>query len=148
MAVDPKAVVTEVPHEELTWTVSLGDRMPLHRIVVIVIAVGAGLFGMGLFQMPLFGIFAFCAVILSTAELYFPLRYKLSQSGASVTCGLSKTEVQWDKVQRIIEGPDGVKLSPLTSKTRLEPFRGVYLRFQGNEEAVRKYIDLHLTAAE
>lgn len=147
MAVDHDGAIGGVSTDELAWTVSLGDRMPLQRVLVLVIAFCAGLLGMALFRQPLFGIFGFAAVVLSTAELYFPLRYTLTKTCARVKCGLSTTEILWDKVERIVDGPDGVKLSPLASKTRLEPFRGVYLRFQGNEDAVRKYIKCHVPAA-
>ena len=43
-------------------------------------------------------------------------------------------------VKRVIEGEDGVKLSPLAESGRLSPFRGVFLRYSGNRETVLEYI--------
>ncbi|MER3465869.1 MAG: hypothetical protein C4340_01320, partial [Armatimonadota bacterium] len=71
-----------------------------------------------------------------TAEFMLPVRYRLDARGASRKVGWSLTQIEWKDVRRVIEGTDGVKLSPLDRSSRLAPFRGVYLRFGSMQQDV------------
>jgi hypothetical protein len=46
------------------------------------------------------------------------------------------SEIKWTSVKRCYLDDFGVKLSPLDRKSRLEAFRGVYLRFGDNQNQV------------
>jgi hypothetical protein len=78
------------------------------------------------------------ALLLSVSEFLFPVRYALSARGASARHGLTALEIAWADVRHAYLTGDGVKLSPLRARgSRLEPLRGVYLRFgDGNREQV------------
>lgn len=49
---------------------------------------------------------------------------------------LKGTEIKWENVKRCYVDDLGVKLSPLDRASRIEAFRGVYLRFGDNQDAV------------
>jgi hypothetical protein len=122
--------------EPLEWEVRMWERIPGKRPVVLAAALAVALVGQWHTKSWLVGVAALMAVLGSTAELWFPLKYRLDQSEARVRCGPSVTAVRWDRVKRLIKDEGGVRLSPLESPSRLDAFRGVYLRFDGNEEAV------------
>lgn len=120
----------------MDWEVNMGQEQPSKRIACFGFALFAGLAGQILFRSPLLAVIGFVAIIASTAEYFFPLKYRLDENGASVRLGISPTIIRWDEVKRLIPLPDGIRLSPLEKPSRLDNFRGVYLRFSGNEEAV------------
>ncbi|MCH7946016.1 MAG: hypothetical protein IIC73_08410 [Armatimonadetes bacterium] len=121
--------------DSLEWTLRLDPETPRRRYTVLAIALMAGLAGLLLFN-PLLSLIAFAVVVLSAAELFFPVKYRLDAQGARAKCGLSVTAVAWSDVKRVLPMPDGVRLSPLEKPSRLDEFRGVYLRFSDNEEEV------------
>lgn len=114
----------------------MGQEQPAKRISCFAFALLAGLAGQVLFHNPIFGLIGFIAIIASTAEMFFPLKYRLDENSASVRLGISPTIIRWDEVKRLIPVPDGIRLSPLEKPSRMDNFRGVYLRFSGNEDAV------------
>ncbi|MCH8979386.1 MAG: hypothetical protein IH945_09130 [Armatimonadetes bacterium] len=122
--------------DSLEWTLRLDPETPRRRYTVLAIALMAGAAGLVLFDSPLLSIIAVAAIVLSAAELFFPVKYRLDAQGARATCGLSVTAVAWSDVKRVLPMRDGLRLSPLEKPSRLEEFRGVYLRFSDNEEEV------------
>ncbi len=121
--------------DSLEWTLRLDPETPRRRYTVLAIALLAGLAGLLLFN-PLLSVIAIAVVVLSAAELFFPVKYCLDGKGARAKCGLSVTALDWADVRRVLPMPDGVRLSPLEKPSRLDEFRGVYLRFSDNEEEV------------
>lgn len=108
--------------------------------MVLGFAAVAGYCGAAIFAHPLLGVLGFLVIVASTAEMFVPLKYKLDERGASVRCGISVTALEWSAVKRVVELSDGVCLSPLPKSSRLDAFRGVHLRFAGNEDEVRDTI--------
>ncbi len=130
--------------QALEWEVRLWESRPTQRRKVLVAAGFAAvaavlLFGRDPFPpatAPFMALVGFATIVVSTAELFFPLRYRLDGEDARVRCGASVTAIRWADVKRLVPMEDGVKLSPLAAPSRLDAFRGVYLRYAGNEGAV------------
>lgn len=101
----------------------------------------ASLMGILLFRNAIFGLLGGFLVAASVKEFLFPIRFELSATGARSRCLWSVSEIEWKNVRRIYVDAAGVKLSPLSSLSRLEAFRGVYLRFDGNREEALAAID-------
>jgi len=120
----------------MTWEVRLGDGQPGHRLAVLAAASFAGLMGIWLMGHILFGLIGFAAILMSCHEVFFPLRYRLDGQSARVRCGWSVSAIEWANVRRVIESPDGVRLSPLPKPSPLDAFRGVFLRYAGNRDSV------------
>jgi hypothetical protein len=123
-------MITAMPRDEepLEWSVELGAVRPERRYIVLAVALGAAFIGLKLGGILLSAI-GLLVVLLSTAELFLPLRYRIDADGARVRCGISVTAITWTDVKRLIPMRDGVRLSPLDRASRLDEFRGVYLRF-------------------
>lgn len=126
--------VTEEP--TLEWTVHLASEEPAKAAAVVVVAFGAGVVSALVFGNPIAFLVGFLAILGSTAEFLLPVRYRLDARGARRKVGWSLTQIEWKDVRRVIEGTDGVKLSPLERSSGLAPFRGVYLRFGSRQREV------------
>lgn len=121
--------------DRMEWSVDVGAVRPERRYVVLAIALFAAFIGLKLGGVLLSAI-GFVVPLVSTAELFLPLKYRIDESGAQVRCGLSVTSIGWSDVRRLLPMADGVRLSPLEKPSRLDEFRGVYLRFRDNAEEV------------
>lgn len=122
--------------EPLEWTVDLGAGKGSKKVVVAAAALAAASFGVFVMGEPWLGIFALAAIFGSTLEIFVPQRYRLDESGARVRNGPSVTEIEWARVKRIEQCEEGVRLSPFEKPSRLDAFRGVFLRFDGNRDQV------------
>ena len=128
--------MTGAEPEALVWSVNLGDGQPKRRLVVAWAALFVALFAFAFLRNVVASLVGVAAVFLSTAELFLPVRYKVDADGAQSKCGWSVSEIKWADVCHVVESDEGVKLSPVPEQSRVAPFRGVYLRFSGNRDAV------------
>ena len=127
--------------DALSWSVALWKRDPAKLLVIASIASGAGVLGLIALKSPFgFGL-GFIMIALATADFWLPIHHRLDGRGATRKVGLSVSTIEWSAIVQVREQQDGVKLSPLESaSSRLEAFRGVYLRFDGNREQVMERI--------
>lgn len=109
--------------------------MPEKRLPVLVAAVVAALVGFWAFRI-IGAALGFLFVLLSTAELFFPVRFRLDKLAAQSRCGLSVTRISWPDVRRVVLYDGVARLFPKVVNERLAAFRGVTLRFANNEERV------------
>jgi hypothetical protein len=119
----------------LSWTVHLACTQPAKSIVSVAFicaATTAGCFVAGPFAAGLVA----AALVASLADFLFPVRYVITRDKASCKMLAKGTEIRWADVKRCYLDNCGVKLSPLDRVSRLEAFRGVYLRFAGNKDEV------------
>lgn len=119
----------------MEWVVAIGDGQPKKRAVLGVITIASAVFGYGF--LGFWGLaISLVAVFVSTAEYWLPIRFRLNEAGAESKIGLSTNAIHWGDVKRLIHTTEGVRLSPLESPSRLDEFRGVYLRFASNRDEV------------
>ena len=135
MVTSPMAT-TNSADESLRWEVRLGDGAGGKRFVVAAVATFVGVGATALSLNWITGLVAVAVIFASTTELFLPIRYSLDRNGATSRCGMSVNQIEWERVQRMIETDDGIKLSPFSAPSRLEAFRGVYLRFAGNRDEI------------
>jgi hypothetical protein len=126
--------------EGLEWRVHLAAQAPGRRaVVLVVIGLASGLAGW-LWGSPLPALGVGFALLNAVAEFLFPVHYHLTKDKAEMRCFLSRRVIAWSDVQRVYRLRDGVKLSPLERPGRREAFRGLFLRFAGNEDAVMAWV--------
>ena len=86
---------------------------------------------------PLLGLLGFGMILASTMEYWLGSSYQVNAKGVRSRTGLSLTAIEWPEVKRLIVEDHGIKLTPLEKPSRLDPFRGVFLKFdRGNREQV------------
>lgn len=97
----------------------------------------AGVFGLLVFRNPIGGLLGAAMIALSTADFWMPIRYRLTDVDARRSVGFSHSSIQWSEVAQVREDDLGAKLSPLRNpSSRLEAFRGLYMHFDGNRDAI------------
>lgn len=136
-----------------SWIVRPYQEAPQRRFAIIAVATLGGLFGYVLFQHPLPGLIGFGMILGSTMEFWLGTSYRIDTKGASSRTGPSLTLIEWSEVKRLINEDHGVKLSPLERASRLDAFRGVFLKYdRGNREqvwtALRKFGGDHVRSLE
>jgi hypothetical protein len=130
--------------ETLEWRIELGKDEPKKQGIVLGAAFGVAALGLLLpYSGYLYSMIGFGLVLASNAELFLPQVYRVSTTGVQRKCGLSDSQMTWEQIKRVVPDEWGVKCSPFTKMTRTEPFRGVYLRFANNRDAVLAKIHEH-----
>ena len=129
----------------LTWKVHILRESPGKLLLIGPVVLGSLLVSYTIFQSLLFVAVAASLFVSALAEALFPIRFEISERGASSRTPLGRTYIEWDRVKKYYLDDRGIKLSPLDRPGRLEAYRGVYLRFGRNRdeviEAVRRMRD-------
>jgi hypothetical protein len=76
----------------------------------------------------------------SLTTFFLPTRYELDDDKVKIIYVLSMRERKWDTFRSYYVDKNGVLLSPFEKPSRLENFRGVYIRFDRNREQVVEFI--------
>jgi len=124
----------------ISWKVHLARKNPGKAVVVLLAAITGSLLGWFLSGSIWMAAIGFVVIVASLADFLLPVHYKLDEQGARSRCGFIVSEIRWANVKRVIEGEDGIKLSPLEKPSRLSAFRGVFLRTNGNKEEILERI--------
>jgi len=94
---------------------------------------------------PFFGVMAFVILGGSLFPFFLPTRYVLYAGGLeSVFLGVHRRFI-WTQFRSYYPDPNGVLLSPFAHPSRLENFRGIYLRYNGQAEQVLRIVAEHIT---
>ncbi|MCC7230431.1 MAG: hypothetical protein IT203_08540 [Fimbriimonadaceae bacterium] len=131
-------------NEFYSWVVRPYESSPKRRVVVFGVAGFVLLFGVFIVRLPLLGLLGFGMILASTMEYWLGTSYRLDAKCAKVRTGASVSEIEWASVKRVVLTESGIKLSPLEKEGRLDPFRGVFLKFGGDNreqilDAVRRF---------
>jgi hypothetical protein len=88
------------------------------------------------------------AVIMLVAlwPVFAPTKYVLDAKGITFTRPFRRDFRPWDKFRRYDVGRLNVLLSPFSSPSRLDSFRGLVLRVAGNREEVVAFVAKRLEA--
>ena len=92
-------------------------------------------------------VWVFLAVILLLGAVapYFVITcYGLDREGISVKRYFTTTRKKWGELRSFYPDKRGVLVSPFANPSRLENFRGVYLRFGGNREKVLAVLEQNI----
>ena len=125
-------VADEFPRSLLNVGVLLGAS--------VAVAVAFGGAGYGLVAAGLLG--------LSLARYFLPTDFELDGEGATVRLLGHARRVPWDAVRRVLVHREGVFLSPFARRSRLDSFRGTFLRFAGNADEVTRFVRRQATLAD
>jgi hypothetical protein len=76
----------------------------------------------------------------SLSSFFLPTTYILQDDCIVIKSLFRKQSKQWDSFKRYYPDKNGVFLSPFLHKTRLENFRGLFVRLGNNREDVLDFI--------
>ncbi|OGC81302.1 MAG: hypothetical protein A2W07_06260 [candidate division Zixibacteria bacterium RBG_16_43_9] len=87
--------------------------------------------------------FLFLSIIFllgSLSTFFLPTTYELSEDSLKVKFFFNTRKMEWGKYRSFYVDKNGVLLSPFEKPSRLENFRGIYLRFNQNKDEVVNFI--------
>jgi hypothetical protein len=134
---DQNLVHTSIPKDGplMQWTVHLARQNPRQLAVLAISTMVASVAGLAVIGL-LGSLAALLLMIASFADFVFPMSYQITRENVTCRKLFGFSEIKWIDVKRCYVDDYGVKLSPLTRLSKLEAFRGVYLRFDRNQEEV------------
>lgn len=126
----------------LEWSVHLAGTRRARTAAALAVIIIASTFVSLLWHSPGLGIVAFVLLLLATSEYFFPIRYSITEQAVHCRNFLNYRRLAWKSVRSCFPDGDGIKLSPLTRPSRLEAFRGIYLRLPSKgAAALREQVD-------
>jgi len=88
-----------------------------------------------------YGLLAAVLLGASLARYLLPTRFVLDAGGVTIRLLGHDRHVAWSQIKRISVQRAGVFLSPFERSSRLDSFRGTFLRFAGNADEVRSFVE-------
>ncbi|MCP4632582.1 MAG: YcxB family protein [candidate division Zixibacteria bacterium] len=76
----------------------------------------------------------------SLTSFFLPTKFGFNDDGIYIKTLSGRREFKWSKYRNFYPDKNGVFLSPFVRPTRLENFRGVYIRFTNNREEVLEFV--------
>jgi len=126
---------------QLTW-ISHPVREEPARTWIIVLFVALTAAAVWLYAFNGYWAALSAAVLLfAVREWFLPTRYLLDETGATRYFLVFRHHKPWREIKRLSPDRHGLLLSPFPEPSRLDAFRGLYLRFSGNREAVLDFAE-------
>ncbi len=113
----------------LSWVVHpLRQESPLKSLALVAAIAAFSVVAAVSLESAVYGIVSLIVLTLSMARYFLPTRYAVDEAG--VSSGLvSHAPRPWRDFARADVRPGGMLLSPFLRPSRLDSYRGVYLRF-------------------
>ena len=125
---------------QLSWR-SLPARRSLARTALVLVILIALFVFISWYTASLFmGLVLTIVVALSLGSYFSPTWYTLTDQGIAVRTLVTKMHRPWNVYRSHWPDKNGVLLSPFPHPSRLENFRGVFIRFEDNRDAVLNYV--------
>jgi hypothetical protein len=143
-AVRPAAAGSPPP---LRWTRHpLRQEPPAKSLLLVALIVGLTIGAAFSFEGLAHGVLTLCVLCGSLTRYFLPTRYCLDEGGVhSVHLGWQRQR-PWSEFHRVEPLPNGIFLSPFIRPSRLDAFRGCFLRCGSNRAAVLRFAEAHVAA--
>jgi len=79
-------------------------------------------------------------LLVSLSSFFFPVTFSLDEEFITVKSPFTTKRKRWREFRSFWVDKNGVLLSPFAQRSRLESFRGLYIRFSANRDEVVKFI--------
>ena len=99
----------------------------LAKAVLVALFVIAFVVYIGIFIGVFWSLFGLVVLFLSSYSFYFPTYYEITEDSVIIRGVFTKQKRSLQEFKRVLEGKNGVLLSPFRHKTFLNRFRGVFL---------------------
>ncbi len=91
-------------------------------------------------ESAVFGLIAGLVMFASLAKFFLPTTYTFNKEGVTIKTMTQSLTRPWSMFRSFYTDKNGVLLSPFIGPSRLENFRGLYMTFSANREAVLQII--------
>ena len=137
---EPNEPTEIVDGEVLEWVCHPAKQNKTRTVIVTAFIV---LVILGIYFWTFSAFLTILGVIILTGSLaayYFPTRYTLTENEILIRTTTQRQTKKWSQYRSYYPDKNGVLLSPFVRPSRLENFRGVYIRFSGNKDTVMAYV--------
>lgn len=90
-------------------------------------------------------ILSFLFLFVSLSSFFFPTSFFLDEKEVKVKRVLTTISRPWERFKGFYFDKNGVQLTPFTYPSRLDNYRGLFLKFGNNKDDVINYIKKHLS---
>ena len=125
---------------ELTWTVHPARRNPVQAIAVAGVVLLIPLALHLIFGDPFLVFLSVLILGVSLGGYFFPTTVRFTESGVEVKSAWGRKSRPWSSFRSFQCDAEHLRLCPLSRPSRLDNYRGILLRFQGNRDEVLRYI--------
>jgi hypothetical protein len=139
---DPQAT-TNAPVAEpllLSWSTHPAKTRPLVTTAVILFLIVLAALVYLLTYSALFTVIAALILYGSLTQYFTKTTYEFTDTKVRVKYVVNKIEKEWAQYRSYYADKNGVLLSPFPSPSRLENFRGLFIRFAGNKDQVMEFV--------
>ncbi len=97
---------------------------------------------------PLFTVAGALILWGSLSQFFLKTTFEFGDKTIRVKYLINKVEKDWSQYRTYYEDKNGVLLSPFVRTSRLENFRGIYIRFAGNRDEVMRIVKTKINMPE
>ncbi len=132
------APVTEPPL--LSWSTHPAKARPLITTLVILFLLVLAVLVYLLTYSAIFAVIAALILYGSLTQYFTKTAYEFTDTKVRVKYVVNKIEKEWAQYRSYYADKNGVLLSPFPGPSRLENFRGLFIRFAGNKDQVMEIV--------
>jgi hypothetical protein len=133
---------------ELSWQSLPARRSPLRTGLVMIVLAAMFAFVSWYTSSAFMGLVLTVVLALSLGAYFFPTWYTFSADGIVVRTLVTKMQRPWATYRSHWPDRNGVLLSPFPHPSRLENFRGVFIRFENNRDEVLAFVRRYVPEGE
>ena len=135
------AIVPEAPGP-LQWQAHpWHQESPLRSTSLLVIIFIVATIAAWSFGQILYGLGSALLLLVSTSRYLLPTRFQVDRHGVTTIHLWRTRRLDWQQIARIDVHRDGLFLSPFRQPSRLDGFRGLFVRYADNSGAVAVAVD-------
>ncbi len=128
----------------MTWSVHPARERPLRAclavVVIILLAIGAGLFGGSIF----WGLGAVLLMVAGLNCFLFPSTFSIDADGVEASYLLKKQRLAWNRIRRFLHDDYGGYLSTRAQRSWTDGYRGIHVLFGDNSALIVNRINAAL----
>jgi len=127
--------------KSLSWISHPAKERPVAAAMVIVLVLGVFYLVYSATQNTLMVLIAVLIFLISLSTFFFPTRYNIDEKRVTIKYLYTLKERNVSAFRTVYPGRRGILLSPFLGPSRLENYRGFYLRYgRGNKVEVDKFL--------
>jgi hypothetical protein len=130
----------ETPQPVIDWIAHPLRDYPVKSLMLVLVILAVGLLTYWWVVNTFLTVFWVVVCFLFMARYFFPTRYTMSAEGLQIRFLGRTTTRRWYEFKNFYVHLTGAHLSPFPKPSALDPFRGHYLLFSGNKEAVVSFL--------
>jgi len=132
------------PTLPLEWSAWPAREKPLLSLGLTVLLIAIWVAVGYIYREAVWVLLAVILLLGAVAPFFVITRYRLDEEGVSMKRYVTTMKKRWEELRSYYPDKNGVLVSPFAKPSRLENFRGVYLRFGGNREKVLAVLEQNI----